>query len=472
MNPILLSRFEEGRPKLAIRFPAAAVKGAGLALAAAMAEEGRLVSGEASTPWRFESIVQDEEGALLVGPDPVGLADAVEEGARAESLDEAKSLEAGLTRILSLARALTLLKGEGRLPRGIVSSAVLFAKGRDESILLLPPAATARALTASGVRSRSAAVARLSSPRSTGPEADASFLLALAAYRFATGKSAFERESGEPSGVAGPVPGSTTIALAAPRLHPGLAAIVDRALADPGSAPLSEWLECLETAREAGWTREIPPEEMSALARRREAAEAQARSRKRREDFFRRRGALVVGLAAVVVVLALIAGDMLRAQKDKPDFSGLSPRELVRRYYLAVDTIDLDSLEACGDKKAIKNDEDTLINLTVLTKTRTAYEGKSPVVRAESWVASGKPQLAPDAFLYGIDDLAITEESGYGGDRAVFKAEYSLWYLDKPDSAPLDAASVPTESRRSDILTLERGKRGWRIVDLERKTLS
>lgn len=471
MNPILFSRFEEGSPKLALRFPAAAIKGAGLALAAAMAEEGRLVSGGASTPWRFESIVQDEEGALLVGPDPVGLADAVEEGLRAESLDEAKSLETGLKRLLSLARALTLLKGEGRLPRGIVSSGLLFAKDREGTILLLPPAAMARALTASGAQSRSAAAARLSSPRSTGPEADASFLLAQVAYRLATGKSAFERESAEPSGVAGSVPG-LTIALSAPRLDLGLAAIVDRALADPGSAPLSEWLECLETAREAGWTREIPPEEMSALARRREAAEAQARSRRRRADFFRRRGALLVGVAAAVVVLALIAGDMLRAQRDKPDFSDLSPRELVRRYYLAIDAIDLDSLEACGDKKAIKNDEDTLINLTVLTKTRTAYEGKSPVVRAESWVASGKPPLAPTAFLYGIVDLAVTEQGGDGGDRAVLKAEYSLWYLDKPESAPLDSASVPTEARRSDTLTLERGKRGWRIVDLERKTLS
>jgi len=470
MSDIVTRLRLDGARVLALRFSASGAKGAGPALAAAMAEEGRLVAGGASVPWRFESTVQDGDNVLLAGPDLVGFGDATAEGTLAASLDDSKDLETGLSRLFFLAHAFSALQAEGLLPRGIVSSGILFSDD-DAAILVLPPNAAAKALTASGTQARSAAVARLSSPRSAGPEADASFLLALAAYRFATGKHAFEREAGEPISVAGSAPSGAAAVLAAPRLDRSLAALVDRVLADPATAALGEWLSVLGSARASGWTRELPPEEEADLSRRREAAEAGARSRRRRADFLRKRGGVLVASAVAILALALVAGDMLRAERDKPDYSRLAPLELVQRYYLAIDGLDLDSLEACGDGKAIKDDQDMLINLVVLTKTRIAYEGKSPVVRALDWVAAGKPKLALTDFLYGIAGLSISDEGGDGANRAFLRADYSLWSLDRPDSAPVGAASIPTESRRSDTLTLDRGRKGWRIVALERRIL-
>jgi hypothetical protein len=466
MSEIVIRLRQDGASKLALRFPAAAIKGAGPALAAAMAEEGRLIAGGASIPWRFESILQDGEGALLVGPDPFGSG----ETAAPAGLDDSKDLAEGLTRLDSLARALSTLEAEGLLPRGIVSSAVVFSADGG-AILILPPSAAAKALSSGGARVRSAAAARLSSPRSTGPESDASFLLAQAAYSLSTGGQAFGRDAGEPSSMAGSVPSGIQAALAAPRLDRGLAALVDKALADPGRAGLGEWLAVLDSARASGWTRELPPEEEAELSRRRAAALAKASSRRRRADFLRRRGSLLVAAAVAILALVLVAGDMLRAERDKPDYSGLAPSALVQRYYASIDRLDLDSLEACGDSKAIRGDQDMLMNLVVLTRTRTAYEGKSPVVRAEDWLAAGKPALAPTDFLYGIAGLSVADEGGAGADRANFRAEYSLWTLDRPDSAPVGAASVPTESRRIDRLTLARGKKGWRIAALERRML-
>jgi hypothetical protein len=470
MSDIVMRLRLGGARMLALRFSATGAKGAGPALTAAMAEEGRLVAGGASVPWRFESTVEDGDSILLVGPEPVGFGDATAEAAHATSLDDSKDMETGLSRLLVLTRALFALQAEGLLPRGIVSSSILFSDD-GAAILVLPPNAAARALTASGAPARSAAFARLSSPRSDGPEADASFLLALAAYRIATGKHAFEREAGEPSSVAGSTPSGAPAVLAAPRLDRGLAALVDKALADPARAALGEWLSVLGSASSSGWIRELPPEEEAELSRRREAAEAGERSRRRRADFLRKRGGVLVASTVAILALALVAGDMLRAERDKPDYSRLAPRELVRRYYLAVDGLDLDSLEACGDGKAIKDDRDMLINLVVITKTRTAYEGKSPVVRALDWAAAGKPELAPTYFLYGITGLSISDEGGNGANRAFLRADYSLWSLDRPDSAPVGAASIPTESRRSDTLTLDRGRKGWRIVALERRIL-
>jgi hypothetical protein len=471
MNEIISRRSIDGALKLGLRFPAGALKGAGTALTAAMGEEGRLVSGGASVPWHFESIVKDGEDVLLLGPDFLGPEDV---GA---SLDESKDLEEGMRRLLSLARALSVLQGEGRLPRGIVSSGILFsACGNDPdamaTVLVLPPTAASKALMARGAPARAAAAARLSSPRAKGPEADASFLLAQAAYRFAAGKGAYEGEAGEPDSVASAARSSASAGLAAPRLDAPLAALVDKALADPGSVSLSDWNAVLGAARAALWTRELSPEEDAELSRRKAAFEAEGRSRQKRADFFRKRGGILIAAAVAVVVLALVAGDMLRAQWDKPDYSWLTPRELVQRYYLSVDALDLDSLEACGDRKAIKIDWNYVMSLVVLTKTRTAYEGKSPVLSAVDWIAAGKPDLAPTIFLYGIVGLSMKGgEAPAEGMRVSIRAQYSFWSLDRkedPSGDPSKALSFPAEEKRIDELLLERGKKGYQIIALDR----
>jgi hypothetical protein len=478
MNEIITRRSVDGADKLALSFPAGALKGAGATFAAAMGEEGRLVSGAASpdrvssTPWRFESIVQEGDYAFLVGPDAIGT------DLTGASLDDSTVLEEGLSHLLILARALSLLQAEGSLPRGIVSSAVLFTE--DDGVLVLPPIAVAKALSARGSGARSAAVARLSSPcvvpPERGPESDASFLLAQAAYRFAAGRGAFELEAAEPRGVAGTAPVAIPMGLAAPRLDPGLASLVDRALVEPESVSLSDWIAVLGAAQTEHWTRDLPPAEEAELTRRRDAIESRLRTRKRRAGFLRKRGGILIAAAAAIVVLALMGADMLRAQRDKPDFSRLTPRELVQRYYLAIDGIDMESLEACGDKKAIEKDQSYLINLVVITRTRTAYEGKSPVVRAQDWLAAGKPALAQADFLYGIVGLSLSGGETWAGTSAVsISAKYSFWSLDRKEDAsgdPNKVLSAPFEEKRLDELTLERGRKGgWRIVGLERRIL-
>ena len=391
------------------------------------------------------------------------------------NLDDAKDLEEGMSRLLALARALAALEAAGKLPRGIVSSGVLFApvnRAGDASasgaaVLLAPPAITAKALIAGGAEARAAAVSRLGCPDSKGAESDASFFLAQAAYFFATGRHAFEREAGEASGLAGPRPSSAPAMLASPRLDRGLAALVDKALADPNAASLAEWLEVLAAASGTGFTRKLAPELEAELSARAQALEAQDRARRRRADFLRKRGGVLIAAAVVLAVALVIGLDIARAQRDRPDFSALSPPELVHRYYQAIDGLDLEALEACGDKKAIKADDDMVISLVVVTRTRTAYEGKNPLVRAADWVAAGKPSLGPTDFLYGLVGLSISEDASSSPDRPVFRAEYSLWTIERADSS-IEAASLPAELRRSDLVTLARAKKGWRIVGLER----
>ncbi len=447
MNDTIARHPVDGAYKLALRFPAGALKGSGAALSAAMSEDGFLVSGGASSPWRFEAIVREGDEALLLGPDFEG-----------HSLGESADPGAGLPRLLAVARALSLLRAGGLLPRDLRASGILVSEERGE-VLVLPPAAAAKALPLPSGRPSG----RPSGDGAKAAEAEASSLLARAAYRIAVGKEPLDG-------------GKIPMGIAAPRLHPGLASLVDAALSDPAGAGLEAWAAALEAAREAGWTHELPPGAEAEISRRRASLEAGELAARRRADFFRRRGGVLLAVAVAVAVIALIGTDMIRAQLGKPDYSWLTPRELVQRYYLAVDGLDLDSLEACGDKKAIKDDQSYIINLVVITKTRTAYEGKSPVVRAVDWLAAGKPALKAEDFLYGLAGLSISggESVPAGATSVSIEARYSFWSLDRkedPSGEPSKSYSVPLENRRVDSLALERGKKGWRIVGLARKVL-
>jgi hypothetical protein len=461
----LLSRLaHNGAHKLALGFPPGALRGAWSTLTAALGEDGFLVSGGTSAPWRFESTDTAGDAPILLGPDPFG--------SEWKSLDDPGGREEGFERLLALVRALLLLKADGSLPRGIVSSCILFRQGGEASLLVLPPKAVARALASRGPEERSAAFARLASPRSQDAEADASFLLAQAAYRLASGAGPFGPEAADQSAVVGASSKAIPAGLAAPALDPALAALIDKALAEPGSAALAEWESVLEAGRGSRWLRELSQAEEAELSKRAAEMASRLRGRARAAAFLRKRGGLLIGAAVALVIVGLVYGELRRAQLDRPDFSALAPHEIALRYYKAIDGLDLESLEACGGGKAVRGDRDSLLTLTVLTKTKMAYEGKNPIVRAADWIEAGKPPIKDSDFLYGVTGLSVTGGESYGeATRVAIRAEYSMWTLERvedPSSPPGSGTSVPKEERRVDNLVLEKGPKGWKIAELDR----
>lgn len=473
MSKIISRRSESGIDKLALRFPSGSLKGAGSYLAQAMTEEGRLLRLSAGaddgvpswSPWRFENLVQEEGAGLLLGPDFPDF----------RSLDEAGNLEEEMGFLKTLARGFEALAADKALPRGIVSAGILFSlDGR--RLLVLPPEAAAKALIAAGAEARATAVARLTSSQADGPEADASFLIAQAAYFFATGQCAYGNAAAEAGSIAPARPSAIAAVLAAPRLDPDVGALIDKALSDPRKVGLAEWVGALEKASIRGWLREVSAAEAAEFEHRRASAEAESEAKKKRAAFWRRRGGIVAAIAIAIAVIGFVVGDMMRAQRDKPDFSSLPSSELVAHYYKAIDDIDLDSLQACGKNRAFKADYDYVMNTMVLSKTRMAYESKSPIINATTWVADGKPKLDSTAFLYGIAGLSIVKEESQGSDNALYRATYSFWSMDHKEDAsgdPDKTTASPLEERRVDLITLERSPKwkGWRITKLDRKVL-
>lgn len=445
-------------------FPSSSLKGAGGAVAAALSEEGSLVSGGSSRkPWNFESIEERGGETSLTGPAFDG-----------RSLDSAHGLEDGMNLVLEAAKALEFLSREGRLARGVVSTALLIGRGGD--VLVLPAQAVARALSARSAQDRAAAAARLTHPRSQSAEADAAFLLAQAAYRFASGTPPFPREASEAGSSAPPSPPVLSAALAAPRLDPGLVSIIDRTFADPESVPLIEWRSALDQASRHGWLRDLRPEEEAEIERAKAEILRKTRRKESVSTFFRKRGAVVGGIAAAAAILALVLVSTVQARKNGPSMAGLSPRNVAQAYYRALSGLDVETLEAAGDPKdkEIAADSTMVTNLFILTRTRIAYEGVDALVPASDWLASGRPSLQEGAILFGVTGLELDEESSNPpselGSSYAIRAKYSLWYMER-DGDGIDAKLAVFEEKRVDDLRLELRKKGWRIVELSRRRL-
>jgi hypothetical protein len=447
MDDILAKLGQGGRDGLAIRLPRQSFKTGAIAL---RAQSGYILFPDRIEEWRVETFAESEEWILVSGPAFAG-----------RSLDEAGSPEEGLSLLARSAAALGRLSALKLLPKGLLSAGILCGDG--EVVLVLPPEFVARSFASLDPERRDRAAAHLASPRAESAEDEASFLLAQAAYRFATGKPAFSRlgdDRGETHIARG---GFLPVSLEAPRLEPALAGMIDRVLADPRGIGLGEWEGALAEARALGWFRSLPEAEAERLERSRRArVAAMARAGARAAFFRRRRGALIAAAIALGIAAAYV-GSVLSAARSKPDYSGRPPREIVDLYYEAIDGLSTDSIEACGTKDAVRADYDMATNLFLISKMRMAYEGGNPLVRAEDWLARGRPELGPAPLLFGIAGLGI-EELSLGRDEAAYRAAYSLWSMERKG----EDSSAPRESRRVDLLSLSRSAKGWKIVKIER----
>ncbi len=478
----------DGAAKLGIGLGGGGKAPGGQALSSLLKSRGCLVSGDRVEEWKLEGVADRAEGLYVYGPAFAGK--SLDSLVVAAGGDRAAALAA----VARAARALEAAAARGLLPAGLSSAGILLGLGAEA--LILPPESAGRALRSASdgaeVGAAGLALAWLRSPKADGAAAEAAFLAAQAAYRAASGESAYRVPEAPKRGdraakgrggtgraadlVSG---GFLPLALLRPELDPELARVIDESLAKPEAGSLARLRAALDGAEGRGWERRLTEGESDAASRRLGAARASLESRRRREAFFRERRALVVGVSIGLVVAVAAALTAYDIQRGKPDFSKLTARELVETYYRSIDALDVVALEACAPRRgrkeraeAIKQDSNYVSTMTVVSKTRQAYEGKDPIVMAEAWIAAGKPALDPDRVLFGISGLAVAELSA-APDRATYAAEYSAWTLERrgePGEARAEAAPpLPLERRLRDELSLARDpKKGWRITGIVR----
>lgn len=132
--------------------------------------------------------------------------------------------------------------------------------------------------------------------------------------------------------------------------------------------------------------------------------------------------------------------------------------------------MDLATLDACLEGKAGKDDRSLITNLTVVMKMRQAYSQDAAYIHAQDWVAAGSPALVEGTMLYGITGLEIvplvlpSSDQPAPGEEKSFEARYTLWTTESNEER---IQGIPT--RRIDRLVLAEGRKGWKIIAIERK---
>jgi len=109
-------------------------------------------------------------------------------------------------------------------------------------------------------------------------------------------------------------------------------------------------------------------------------------------------------------------------------------------------------------------------NLSVIRKMRQAYGDADLFINAKDWLGQGSPALGEGAVVFGISELSIREapESAAAArptepNESVYEARYAIW-----SSYGADDGFRIAKNERIDTLSLRRGKRGWKIVRIER----
>jgi hypothetical protein len=176
--------------------------------------------------------------------------------------------------------------------------------------------------------------------------------------------------------------------------------------------------------------------------------------------FIKRNTALIGGIAAGVLVLALIAGSLISDRSKLPTTRGMSPREVVESYYYAMEDLDHTMMEACilKDNKTGKEDIGIVVNLTVMTKVRQAYERERSYIPAREWLEEGSPPT--EAMVFGPVELRIRDTGGQGSQaaEAAFEATYTMWLPEGENQLYRDE------------LRLVLYKNAWRIAEITRIT--
>ncbi|MDR0495479.1 MAG: hypothetical protein LBG95_07620 [Treponema sp.] len=184
---------------------------------------------------------------------------------------------------------------------------------------------------------------------------------------------------------------------------------------------------------------------------------------------------LIAGFAAVLI--ALIVGTSVAKNRSSLP-AGLSPAEVIGRYYNAIGELDHQTMESCVIRNAGKTDISMVINLFVISKMRQVYgANNSPaLISASLWQQGENEPFDSRAFeVFGVTDLNIKQMADSGGNSISYQANYTLWVPAElaaevtPEAAALVEAGQPFPFHRSDLITIVKKKKGWRISEIKRE---
>lgn len=128
----------------------------------------------------------------------------------------------------------------------------------------------------------------------------------------------------------------------------------------------------------------------------------------KRNNFWRLKGSVIIGTCIAVILVGAFVISYVSKLLEPPYTKDMNQSEIVYAFYEAQNELDVSDLTA-AIKGCKAPQENEVINLFVNRQTRMAYEQTAPVIRADKWVDAGMPSFKATMFVYGADDVKVTE---------------------------------------------------------------
>ncbi len=127
----------------------------------------------------------------------------------------------------------------------------------------------------------------------------------------------------------------------------------------------------------------------------------------------RRNTALITGAVIAGIVVTGIAFAQHRENGSKPTSQGLTSSQTVEAFYQAIHTQDVELLGCISRGKAANRYSDSVSQIYVINKTRSAYEYMNSMVTPESWLYYQSQEATPEKrSIFGITSFVLDGQSG------------------------------------------------------------
>jgi hypothetical protein len=260
--------------------------------------------------------------------------------------------------------------------------------------------------------------------------------------------------------------------LALPALDPEMSGIIGRSLGKasggelfkrPNPKEIVDFIGPPGSRHAASWLRTLDEKEIIKINNEKARYEKKTALTVKTKRFVTRNKIIIAASLLALIFVIFFVADIFRS-RSRDSIKGLSPIEVANVYYNAFGELDHTLMEKCVAGKAGKEDIEMVINFTVISRVRQAYEFNSgSFISAQEWIDAGRPPV--EKIIFGVTDLKLSAFS-MNGENARLTAEYMLW---RPNYSDEGNSAIPEGDACIDDLDFAFRKGIWAIVSIKRE---
>ncbi len=368
--------------------------------------------------------------------------------------------------ILNITELLYTLSREGRFPRTLSATGIYL--GDDDSILLFPENILDFLNTHQDDNYKMRFIDSYRHPDLQGEKA-VCFFLGVITYQMVVGHLPYKGESltdlRELMRKTKPVPPQYWNN----RVGNDLSDLIMKALlAGSSGITVKRWKEVLERIHSEGFYETETAKQYGSDRQRAVVLEEKQKKKYMRNRFLIKNTPKIAVTAVSLLIMGVILFTPIKRALEPPVTAGMSPDEVVQLYYDSINNLDTETLDDCTSSKTGEKDSKEVTGIYVISKVRTGYEGKSGLVQAKDWLASGKKTLEADESIYGLTDILVKKIS-----ENMFRVTYTKWYTEREETPVTEnKPGVPRSIHITDTIHLTKNKNVWIIDKIDRSTES